>query len=86
MGEEVSKAPAISINDHTMEVMEEFTYLRLTITSNLFLHVYINKRIDRKGSNCHANATQEGLWDNSKLNASRFEYTRFGPKHPHIRY
>ena len=47
MGQEVSEAPAISIDDYTLEVVQEFTYLGSTITSNLSLNVDINKRIGK---------------------------------------
>ena len=43
--QEVSETPAVSVDDHTLEVVQEFTYLRSTITSNnISLNVEINKR------------------------------------------
>ena len=47
MGQEVSEAPAISIDDYTLEVVQEFTYVGSTITSNLSVNVEINKRIGK---------------------------------------
>ncbi|KAI0221250.1 hypothetical protein LSAT2_027365 [Lamellibrachia satsuma] len=44
LGQEVSEAPAISTDDHTLEMVQEFTYLESTITGNLSFNVEINKR------------------------------------------
>ena len=41
------QAPSLSIGDYTLEVVEDFTYLGSTISSNLSLEAEINKRIDK---------------------------------------
>ena len=64
MGQEVSEAPAISTDDHTLEVVEEFTYMFPTITSNLSLNVEINKRIGKAATIM------------SRLSKRVWEYTR----------
>ena len=50
MGQDVSEAPSISIGDYTLEVVEDFTYLGSTISSNLSLEAEINKRIAKAAS------------------------------------
>ena len=50
MGQDVSEAPSISIGDYTLEVVEDFTYLGSTISSNLSLEAEINKRIGKAAS------------------------------------
>ena len=50
LGQEVSEAPAISTDDHTMEMVQEFTYLESTITSNLSFNVEIYKRKGKTAS------------------------------------
>ena len=60
MGQDVSEASAISIDGHTLEVVQKFTYLRLTITSHLSLNVEINKRIE-KALSIIKKAVQEGV-------------------------
>ena len=50
MGQDVSEAPSISIGDYTLDVVEDFTYLGSTISSNLSLEAEINKRIGKAAS------------------------------------
>ena len=50
MGKDVRNAPSININEHTLEVFKDFTYLSSTITSNLTTDVEINKRIGKVSS------------------------------------
>ena len=50
VGQEISQVPAISIDDRTLEVVQEFTYLESTITSKISLKVEINKRIEKAAS------------------------------------
>ena len=50
MGQDVCNAPSININEHTLEVVQDFTYLGSTITSNLSTDVEINKRIGKASS------------------------------------
>ena len=39
LGQDVSSAPSVQIDDYTLEVVEEFVYLGSTISSNLFLDI-----------------------------------------------
>lgn len=50
MGQDVSEAPSISIEDYTLEVVKDFTYLSSTISSNLSLKAEIKKRIGKAAS------------------------------------
>ena len=45
MGQDVSSVPNISIGDHTLEVVDKFTYLGSTVSSNLSLDAELNTRI-----------------------------------------
>ncbi|XP_022093240.1 uncharacterized protein LOC110980661 [Acanthaster planci] len=65
MGQDVSQAPSIGIGDHTLEVVEEFTFLGSTIASNLSLNAEISKRIGRAASTMARLSTR--VWENSKL-------------------
>lgn len=47
MGQDVSEAPIINIGDYTLQVVEQFTYLGSTVTSNLSLDPELNKRIGK---------------------------------------
>ena len=38
MCQDVSSCPSITIGDHTLELVESFTYLGSTISNNLYLH------------------------------------------------
>ena len=63
--QDASKVPCIKIGDYTLEVVEDFTYLGSTISSNLSLDKEINKRIGK------ASATMAKLssrvWENKML-------------------
>jgi len=48
MDQDVSSAPSISIGDHTLGVVDKFTYLVPTIPSNLSLDAQFNMRIGRQ--------------------------------------
>ncbi len=65
MGQDVSSTPCISIGDHTLEVVEDFTYLGSTISSNLSLDNELNTRIG-KASIAMARLTKR-VWNNSML-------------------
>ena len=65
LGQDVSETPAISTGDDTLEMMQEFTYLGSTITSNLSFNVEINKRIGKTASVMPR--LFKGLWENSML-------------------
>ncbi|KAI0224567.1 hypothetical protein LSAT2_024422 [Lamellibrachia satsuma] len=47
LGEDVRSTRSININEHTLEVVQDFTYLSSTITSNLSTDFEINKRIGK---------------------------------------
>ena len=63
--QDVSQAPSIKIDHHTLDVVEEFTHLGSTISMNLCLDTEINKRIG-KASATVAKLTQR-VWKNSLL-------------------
>ena len=42
-----AEPPIIVINNHTLDVVREFTYLGSTITSNITLDAELDKRIGR---------------------------------------
>ena len=65
MGQDVSEAPSISIGDYTLEVVEDFTYLGSTISSNLSLEAEINKRIGKAASAMSRLSTR--VWENTNL-------------------
>lgn len=47
MGQDVNITPTITIGDHSLEVVDKFTYLGSTISSNLSLGAELNARIDK---------------------------------------
>ena len=47
MGQDVTEVPQIRIGDHTLEVVETFTYLGSTIANNLSLDVELSSRIGK---------------------------------------
>ena len=65
MGQDVSSAPNISVGDHTLEVVDRFTYLGSTISSNLSLDAELNTRIG-KAATTMARLTKR-VWDNTML-------------------
>ena len=65
MGQDVSAAPEIKIDDHTLGVTDSFTYLGSTITSNLSLDAEINSRIG-KAASCMARLSKR-VWENERL-------------------
>ena len=65
LGHDVSEAPAISTDDHTQEMVQKFTYLGSTITSNLSFNVEINKRTGKTASVMPR--LFKRLWENSML-------------------
>ena len=68
MCQDVSNAPNISIGDHTLEVVEKFTYLGSTISNNLSLDNELNCRIG-KAATAMARLTKR-VWDNTMLTAN----------------
>lgn len=65
LGQDVSTAPSISIGDCTLDVVEDFTYLGSTISSNLSLDTELNRRIG-KASTAMARLTKR-VWENTML-------------------
>ena len=65
MGQDVSSTPCITIGDHTLEVVENFTYLGSTISSNLSLDAELNTRIG-KAASAVARLTKR-VWSNAML-------------------
>lgn len=65
MGQDVSTAPKITIGEHTLEVVDKFTYLGSTISSNLSLDAGLNLRIGKSASTM-ARLTKR-VWDNPML-------------------
>ncbi|KAL8621446.1 hypothetical protein ACOMHN_048245 [Nucella lapillus] len=47
MGQDVDSPPAISINDHELDVIHDFVYLGSTISDSLSLDTELNRRIDK---------------------------------------
>ena len=65
MGQDVSDTPHITIGDHALEVVDNFTYLGSCISSNLSLDSELNVRIG-KASTAMARLAAR-VWDNSLL-------------------
>ena len=65
MGQDVSSIPSISIDEQILEVVDDFTYLGSTISSNLCLDAELNKRIGRASSALARLGKR--VWDNSNL-------------------
>lgn len=65
MSQDVSTAPSISIGDHTLEVVNKFTYLGSTISNNLSLDPELNCRIG-KATTAMARLTKR-VWENDML-------------------
>lgn len=65
MGQDVSTTPNITIDDHTLEAVDKFTYLSSTISNNLSLDAEINMRIGKAASAMARLAKR--VWDNPKL-------------------
>ena len=63
MGQDVRNARSININEHTLEVVQDVTYLGSTITSYLSTDVEINKCIGKASS-------AKRVWDNGALKLS----------------
>ena len=65
LGQDTNELPAITIDDHELDVVEHFTYLGSTITDNLSLNTEIDKRIG-KAVTTLARLTSR-VWTNPKL-------------------
>eukprot|EP00745_Piridium_sociabile_P017961 TRINITY_DN26814_c0_g1_i11.p1 TRINITY_DN26814_c0_g1~~TRINITY_DN26814_c0_g1_i11.p1 ORF type:complete len:515 (+),score=121.07 TRINITY_DN26814_c0_g1_i11:351-1895(+) len=60
-----AEPPSVTINDHTLEVVSQFTYLGSIITDNLSLDAELNKRIGRASATM-ARLSQR-VWNNGML-------------------
>lgn len=65
MGQDVSEAPTININDYTLKVVEEFTYLGSTVSQNSSLEPELNKRIGK--ASAVMSKLSKRVWENNKL-------------------
>ena len=68
MGQEASSTPPISMGERTLEVVENFTYLGATISSNLSIDAELNTRIGKVTTAVFRLAKR--VWDNSMLTAN----------------
>ena len=59
LGQDVSSAHHVQIDDYTLELVEEFVYLGSTLSSNLSMHG--TSQEDRQGSKSNGSLDQEGL-------------------------
>ena len=65
MGQDTDSAPAISINDHELDVIHDFVYLGSAISDTLSLDAELNRRIS-KAATTMTRLTKKA-WNNSKL-------------------
>ena len=63
--QDVSNAPSISINDYTLEVTEDVTYLGSTISTSLSFDTEINRRIGKAAATMAK--LSKRVWENNKL-------------------
>ena len=66
MGQDVYSPPAISINDHELDVIHDFVYLGATISDTLSLDTELNRRIGKAATTAMTRLTKKA-WNNSKL-------------------
>lgn len=69
IGQDVSTSPAIIIGDHSLEVVDKFTYLGSTISCNLSLDAELNVRIG-KAATAMARLTKK-VWENTRLTLNK---------------
>ena len=65
MGQDVESPPSITISEHELEAVHDFTYLGSTITDSLSLDSELNKRIG-KAATTMSRLTKR-VWSNNKL-------------------
>ena len=65
MGQDTDSAPAISINNHELDVIHDFVYLGSAISDTLSLDAELNRRIG-KAATIMTRLTKKA-WNNSKL-------------------
>ena len=64
MGQDTDSAPAISINDHELDVTHDFVYLGSAIPDTLSLDAELNRRIDKAAKTM--TRLTKNAWNNSK--------------------
>ena len=62
---DASQVPSVNINDYTLEVVEDFTYLGSNISNNLSLDTAINRRIGKAA--CTMAKLTKRVWENKML-------------------
>jgi hypothetical protein len=65
MGINLNRPPVISIGDHTLEVVDEFTYLGSSLCTSLSLDNELNKRIGKAAT--AMSKLNKRVWENNKL-------------------
>ena len=65
MGQDTDSAPAISINDHELNVIHDFVYLGSAISDTLSLDAELNRRIGKEATTM--TRLTKKAWNNSKL-------------------
>jgi hypothetical protein len=65
MGINLNRPPVISIGDHTLEVVDEFTYLGSSLCTSLSLDNELNKRIGKAAT--AMSKLKKRVWENNKL-------------------
>ena len=68
MGQDVTEVPQIRIGDHTLEVVETFTYLGSTIANNLSLDAELSSRIGKAST--AMSRLRKRVWENTMLTLS----------------
>ena len=63
---DASQVPSVKINDYTLEVVEDFTYLGSNISNNLSLDTEINRCIGKAA--CTMAKLTKRVWENKMLN------------------
>ena len=61
--QDISYTPCIKIDDHTLEVVDEFVYLGSTISTNMNLDTEINKRIEKTAATL--SKLTKRVWNNT---------------------
>ena len=65
-------SPSVKINDYTLEVVEDFTYLGSNISNNLSLDTEINRRIGKAA--CTMAKLTKRVWENKMLTDSTIHH------------
>ena len=68
MAQDANEFPSFNINDHMLEIVDEFTYLGSTICANLSLDKEIDRRIGKAASTM--SKLSKRVWENKCLTAN----------------